>query len=62
MAAQIAVLNAKLFEQATEPPKEAQTKITGDTKITEDVLERMTSGLEPQRVQAVRAVLEKYLG
>jgi hypothetical protein len=60
-AGKLTISNAKLFVEATSETR-AESHIAAETVITEELIGRLTSKLEPQRASTVRAVLKKYLG
>lgn len=61
IAGKLDVLDGELFAKAIAQSGE-EAGMTGDTPITEDLIERMTANLDPKRALTVRSVLRKYLG
>lgn len=55
------VFDAALFLEVTARP-EGAPRITGDTPITESLIQNLTKNLEPKRALAVMQILRKYLG
>ena len=61
-AGKLSIFDETLFAKATGKGSRAEAKVTSETVITVELINRFTFALEPKRAQFVRSVLQKYLG